>query len=262
MELLELLTIKKEMQEQDILIEDCSLFDESLTGMKVVLEKERTEDVITYLYEKEIHPAHLKEVFQKNPVMVLQKLLYDQTKEKSFTVAMGNSKFDTRNRCENTFYPDKQESKSYGERVQIDYMEVEPVQIQICGDYSGKLSDIMDRLSAEIEQVVIPFSLTDIFEQVLSLKRYDVRVFRGMRYASSKKIREEIVNEYKEQAIESLKNGIPYKEPLWTTFEYKGNVYETLKLTVSEWTMLCNMFRNYDAGVFQSAENDLQLVIG
>lgn len=265
------LVLQEDIKDDDLILEQCSQYDTRLSGFQIVLKKEKKQEVIDYIKTNHIHPDHLTEIFAKQPTLTMELLLKEANTDKdSFTMALLDEYgIDSLRMCPskesfNTVVagqtaPDKK--YGYGERLAIDYMDVEPVQIQICGDYNGKLSDIMDHLAFEIDQVVVPFEFTEIFTQVLSLQRYDVRIFKGKRYALSKNIRNDKICQYKEQAIESLKSGIPFKESLWTDIEYQGKPYQTLKLGVNEWTMLCNMFRSYDAGVYETAD-DLLLIIG
>lgn len=281
-DLLRLIEFRKEVGKNDLILESCEEWDSRLADYKITVSEQKKKEIIEYIYKSEVHPKHLIEVLYKQPEIVLRKIfgiensksfttffveqyrIEDLIRQQEDTIEYEDILYDKETEQIKQTEERKEpvlEEVSEGERLPIDYMEVEPVKIQICGDYNGKLSDIMDQLSNEIEQVVIPFEITDIFEQILTLKRYDVRIFNGKKYALSKKIRDDMVLKLKEEAIESLKTGIPYKVSLWTSFYYHDNEYKTLSLTVSEWTMLCNMFRNYDAGVFLLNE-DLKLRIG
>lgn len=259
MRLSEILECKKEIEKGDFVLEDCEAWDDRLTGCKVVLPQGKREKVLSYIREKEVYPDHLITLFEADPKAVMERLRsMEEPQSHSFTNILNQ-----RPENQTIQQADRQAVKVEGERLPVAYMEVEPVQIQICGDYNGKLSDIMDQLAEETGQVVIPFSLTEIFNEILSLKRYDVRVFRGQRFALQKMVRDEIINQYKERAIETLKSGIPFRESLWTTAVYQEQPFDTLKLTVSEWTMLCNLFRNYNAGIYVTEnEVDMTLIIG
>lgn len=286
-DLLHLIEFRKEVGKKDLVLESCEKWESRLADYNIILSERKKAELIDYIYQREVQPDHLIEVLHKRPEIVLRKL-FGIENNKSFTTYFVEQYRieDLIGQQQDTLEEDTikyeeialdeviepilqtderkelvREEASEGERLPIDYMDVEPVKIQVCGDYNGKLSDLMDRLSSEIEQVVIPFEITDIFEQILTLKRYDVRIFNGKKYALSKKIRDDIILKMKEEAIECLKTGIPYQLSLWTNFYYHNIEYKTLLLTVSEWTMICNMFRNYDAGVFL-LNGDLKLKIG
>lgn len=281
-DLLHLIEFRKEVGKKDIILEQCEEWDSRLKDYNIILSERKKAEIIDYIDQSEVHSKHLIEILQKQPEIALRKI-FNLENGTSFTtsflerygienvIRQQEDTIEYKERLDGTETEpiiQKEERKetvleeiSERERLPIDYMEVEPVKIQICGDYNGKLSDLMDGLSNEIGQVVIPFEITDIFEQILTLKRYDVRIFNGKKYALSKKIRDDMVLKIKEEAIERLKTGIPYNLSLWTNFCYQDISYKTLLLTVSEWTMLCNMFRNYDAGVFL-LDGDLKLRIG
>lgn len=147
--------------------------------------------------------------------------------------------------------------------VQLKDVSVDEVNIPKITDSTGRLSESIKVLEKETDSAVIPLEITKVLPQCSELAEHDILHFRGKRFASSREIRPNVIAKLKSMIIESLTAGLTFRRNLWTTIEYKGNTYDTLELSLEEQSILCAMFKKYNAGIYRMHEdNEIELVIG
>lgn len=129
--------------------------------------------------------------------------------------------------------------------VNISSVQTEAIELPAINDEHGRISDIITALEDETGMSVIPLEMGHIAPEVQSLREHSIFENSGKRFAMSHRIREDVIDSWQERIIKSLSAGIPFEEVLNIVVTYRGYEYETLALSVDEWTLLMAKFRKY-----------------
>lgn len=129
--------------------------------------------------------------------------------------------------------------------ISVDFLDIEAVQIDEIHDTHGRLSDIVESLESLLNLSVIPLRMANIAPEVVDLQRHEIFEFGGERYAFSKKMRKDKLDEYSTEIYQNLSTGLPFSLELVTSVSYQGTIYPTLLLSRAEWTFIMSKYRIY-----------------
>lgn len=148
------------------------------------------------------------------------------------------------------------QSSSGGDVLPMKLMDVSPITIETIEDKQGRLSNIIDNYCESLEAVCVPLSITQILPQVKNLKRYDIVEYEGKRFATAEIMREDVLEKFKAEIIETLSQGLSYETSLETPMQYEDRQLTNLVLTAKEQSFLISIFRNYHAYICYSKEQE------
>lgn len=140
--------------------------------------------------------------------------------------------------------------------------DVDAIQIERIVDTKGRVADLLDYYSNQIDSAIIPLKMTSVLPQIQEIKRYDLVSFRNQRFAYRCKARADVIEEYTNKIIKCLREGVPFTESLWYKIEFEGKTYDNLKLSPIEWQIIISKFRLYNAAIYKTDEDeDLILIV-
>lgn len=146
--------------------------------------------------------------------------------------------------------------------VPFDIVTDQKVVIDDIKDAKGYLSDRVNEMMGKYNVCALPFSVAGILDQVSELKEHMIYELDGVKYAMGTQARREVVKAYRDNIVEQLSSGLPYKKSLFVTIGTGETAFRTLNLTFGEWSFLCSIFREYNPKTVLTAEHDFVLSIG
>jgi len=151
--------------------------------------------------------------------------------------------------------------KSNNDIVDVESYDVDKVVVDKIYDKHGRLSDILDAAMQSLNVVALPLAAVSISTEVEFLQRYSLVTYDGVKYAMSRNIREDAIECYTNQIVESLSEGMAFDQDLTMTVTHCGEVYQTYDLSTAELGFLTSKFSNYINKVYLTAGGHLNLVV-
>lgn len=145
--------------------------------------------------------------------------------------------------------------------VSLDDTDVEAIDLDEIRDVYGRISDLIEALEDDTGMSVIPLEMGHIAPEIVSLQRHEIMDFNGKRVAMSHRIRDNVIDSFKERIIKTLSTGLPFKESLNVIVTHAEHDYETLALSKDEWTRIMAMFRHYKERLIREADGKYYLEI-
>lgn len=147
------------------------------------------------------------------------------------------------------------------DEIEVSIIDVDEVVIPEIKDVKGRLSDIIESIEQSTGLSVVPLNMAGIAPEVIKLQRHEIFELGDARYAMSKQVRENVVNEYVDRIRKSLTSGLPFVENLSKGVTYFGEDYRTIALSRVEWTIIISKFRRYKSAIRIKDGIDLVLEI-
>lgn len=147
------------------------------------------------------------------------------------------------------------------DEIEVSIIDVDEVVIPEIKDVKGRLSDIIESIEQSTGLSVVPLNMAGIAPEVIKLQRHEIFELGDVRYAMSKQVRENVVNEYVDRIRKSLTSGLPFVENLSKGVTYFGEDYRTIALSRVEWTIIISKFRRYKSAIRIKDGIDLVLEI-
>lgn len=138
--------------------------------------------------------------------------------------------------------------------VNLDYIDVPPIQISTMKDTHGRLSDMVEQKMNSLGVVCLPIQMTSILPQVEELQRYDLYRCGDQTFITARVIREQLMQEVEQKIIETLESGLSYSEDVLKANVYNGQSYNNLVYTLQEQSYLISRFRLYHAEIRYTKE--------
>lgn len=159
--------------------------------------------------------------------------------------------------------PEDVSEEASRKELSIDFKGVlaDAIDVEVINDEYGRISDVFEAFEEDTGMSVIPFKMGKIAPEVVSLARHKIYEFDGEHFAMSYKVRDKAVDQMVERVVRSLSSGMPFKEDLVTTINYKGKNYRTLTLSEDEWLLVLSKFRHYKENLYITNDNQLMLEI-
>ena len=135
----------------------------------------------------------------------------------------------------------------------------------------GEIKDTTGMVSKRIEDVedntgisVLPFSITNVMQQVTELKRHKKICIDGQFYSSgtTRIVNKSLIEQIKNEAIVAITQATPFAKSLWTDRTLNGRTFRTLLLNNYEVRVLKDMFADFNARVVDGDNGDIILKIG
>lgn len=140
------------------------------------------------------------------------------------------------------------------DHVNLDYLDVPPVQIASIKDTQGRLSDMVEQKMNALSVVCLPLQMTSILPQVEELQRYDLYQCGTQTYITARVVREQLMRKVEQRIIETLESGLIYTEDILKANIYEGQSYNNLIYTLQEQSYIISRFRLYHAEIRYSNE--------
>lgn len=145
--------------------------------------------------------------------------------------------------------------------IEVNFSSVEPIELFSITDTYGRLSDSVEYVEKLLGVSVVPLEMCCISPEVVELKRHKIYEFEGHRLAMSSKIREDVVEKYKDKIYKTLSMGTVYEEVLNTKVTYNGEDYDSLALSEAEWTYVLSLYRLYKSRLYVTSSGKMTMEI-
>lgn len=123
-------------------------------------------------------------------------------------------------------------------------------------DVNGIFIDRIEKFKRKSDSYVIPSETIELPENVTVLPGYNIVTINDTRYIMPDKIRNDIVNGYENDIIDTLTSGEDFESKLLKEeiITPEGLSAKVPTLTKNEWDYICSRFRNYNARVIMINE--------
>lgn len=145
--------------------------------------------------------------------------------------------------------------------VPVSFSDVEPIEIHEIRDERGRLSDILESIEQDLGISVIPLRMANIAPEVTMLSRHEIYEFGGECYAFSSNIRKNLCEQYVEQVVTCVTEGVPFTLDLVTGITHNGESYKTLLLSRAEWTYIMSRCRTLKQELLTDGNTQMTLTI-